>query len=80
MPQSQFSIGKGNETILKNFIAVTITKYSCGLGFSQKVFTICNLNTLASQQVIYLLICELLDYYWWQLLEELLLSLLLFNM
>ena len=35
-----------------------------------KLFTILNLNTLASQQVIYLLISELLDYYWWQLLEE----------
>ena len=67
----QFSIGKGNDTILKNFTAITIKKNAhVALALAKKFFTIWNLNTPVSQQVIYLLICELLDYYWWQLLEE----------
>ena len=40
------------------------------LASAKKFFTVWNLNTLASRQVIYLLICELLDYHCWQLLEE----------
>ena len=65
-----FQLAKLMRLFLKISLPSRLKNAHVALALGKKFFTIWNLNTLASQQVIYLLICELLDYYWWQLLEE----------
>ena len=53
---------KAMRLFLKIFFVIASKNAHVALALAKNYFTILNLNTLASQQVIYLLIYELLDY------------------